>query len=188
MIKWICGLLLKIWGFKITGIDPNKIKKKVYVVVAHTSNWDFLLGILTKGYMGLDVQYVAKSSLFKWPYGWFFRMFGGIPVDRSKSNNFVEAVAEAIKKYDKISVSVAPEGTRKKVDKLKSGFYYIAKAANVPIVPVKFDFKNKVVDFGNPFTTTDDSEKDLMYFNDYFKDTVGKIPENSYGYPFDAIA
>jgi 1-acyl-sn-glycerol-3-phosphate acyltransferase len=184
MIKWICGILLKIWGFKITGIDPNQIKKKIYVVVAHTSNWDFPLGILTKGYAGLDVKYVAKASLFKWPYGWFFRALGGIPVDRSKSNNFVSSVANAIKSKDQISIALAPEGTRKKVDKLKSGFYYIAKEANVPIIPTKWDFKNKEVHFGEPFYPSDDEIKDLAFFDDYFKDVVGKIPEKSFGYPF----
>ena len=94
MLKFICRLILKIWGFKVTGPNPELVPKKVYAVYPHTSNWDFPLGILMKFAMPIDVNYVAKDSLFKWPYGFIFRWLGGIPVDRSKSTNFVDMMVD----------------------------------------------------------------------------------------------
>ncbi len=173
MIKWLCRFLLKIWGFKWIGFETETIPKKVYAVYPHTSNWDFPLGILLKFAVPLNVNYVGKDSLFKWPYGFIFRKLGGIPVERSKRTNFVDMMVNLYKEYDVISFALAPEGTRKKVTKFKSGFYYIAHNAQVPIIFVKFDFGNKVVDFSEPFTTTGDYKKDMVFIINHFKGTQG---------------
>lgn len=177
MIKWFCRLVLKIWGFKVTGPDPELIPKKMYAVYPHTSNWDFLLGIMLKGGMPINVNYVAKDSLFRFPYGWLFRWLGGIPVDRRKSNNFVDTMVGLYDKYDKLAFAFAPEGTRKRVQKFRTGFYYIAIKAKVPIIMVKFDFGNKVVDYSEPFYPTGVYSKDLKIFINHFKGTKGKNPE-----------
>ena len=155
-------------------------KRKIFVVAPHTSNWDFPVGILLRAAIGLKVQFIAKQSLFKPPFGWFFRWMGGIPVDRSKSNNFVDATAEVLNKMDEVSLAISPEGTRKYTDEWKSGFYWLAKKANLDIILVKFDWQNKVADFSPIFKTSDDPEKDLKAIKDYFRGTLGKIPENSY--------
>jgi 1-acyl-sn-glycerol-3-phosphate acyltransferase len=177
MLKFICRLILKIWGFKVTGPNPELVPKKVYAVYPHTSNWDFPLGILMKFAMPIDVNYVAKDSLFKWPYGFIFRWLGGIPVDRSKSTNFVDMMVDQYNKYDRLAFAMAPEGTRQRVQKFKSGFYYIAHKANVPIILVKFDFGNKEVHYSEPFYTTGVYADDLRFIIDHFKGTQGCIPE-----------
>lgn len=152
------------------------------IVIPHTSNWDFPLGLLVRSAEKIKVKFVAKHTLFKPGIGWLFKALGGIPVDRSKRGNTVEAMADLYNDRDELSIVIAPEGTRKKVDRLKKGFYYIAKRAKVPIVPIKFDFRNKEVNFGDPFYTTEDENADLDFFEHYFDGVEGRIPENSYGY------
>jgi 1-acyl-sn-glycerol-3-phosphate acyltransferase len=154
-------------------------------VIPHTSNWDFPVGILLKFGYRMDVQYIAKHTLFRPPFGWFFRWTGGIPVDRSKKNNFVNAMVETLKKYDKISLSLAPEGTRKKVKKLKSGFYWIAHKSNVPLIFVRFDWGKKIVSFSDPFHTTGEYEADLKVIKEHFKSASGRIPEYGIYYEKD---
>ncbi|MBK8348731.1 MAG: 1-acyl-sn-glycerol-3-phosphate acyltransferase [Saprospiraceae bacterium] len=177
MLKLISRLIMKIWGFRVTGPDPELIPKKVYAVYPHTSNWDFPLGILMKFAMPIDVNYVGKTSLFKWPYGWLFRWLGGIPVDRKKNTNFVDSMVALYNKYDRLAFAIAPEGTRKRVKKFKTGFYYIAHQAKVPIILVKFDFGNKVVDYSKPFYTTGVYADDMRFIIDHFKGTQGCNPE-----------
>jgi 1-acyl-sn-glycerol-3-phosphate acyltransferase len=177
MIRFFCRLILKIFGFKYIGNFGSDIPKKIFAVYPHTSNWDFPLGILLKGAIPLDVNYIGKDSLFRWPYGWFFRWLGGIPVDRSKSTNFVDTLVSLFPKYDRLSFALAPEGTRKKVRKFKSGFYYIALKASVPIILVKFDFKNRIVDFSEPFYPSGDYAADLKLIINHFKGTTGVNPQ-----------
>jgi 1-acyl-sn-glycerol-3-phosphate acyltransferase len=176
MLRLIARFFLWLWGFKIYG-DPEKTPKKVYVVYPHTSNWDFPLGILIKFGKPIDVNYVGKESLFKWPWGWLFRWLGGIPVDRKKSNNFVDMMVDLYNKYDRLAITIAPEGTRKRVQKFRTGFYYIALKAKVPLILVKFDFGKKVIEFSEPFYTTGVYSEDLKFIINYFKDVKGYNPE-----------
>ncbi len=182
MLQWLSKLILKMWGIRVSGTIPHDLKKKIYVVVPHTSNWDFPLGILINWAEKLKVNYIAKASLFKPPFGWIFKALGGIPVDRKNSTNFVRNIAEKVKNIDEVALVIAPEGTRKKVEKLKSGYYYIAKLAGIPIIPVKFDYENHEVNFGKPYYVTDNEQNDLKYFDDYYKNVLGINPKNSYGY------
>lgn len=176
MLKLISRLILKLWGFRVTGPDPELIPKKVYAVYPHTSNWDFPLGIILKFGIPINVNYVGKDSLFKWPYGWLFKWLGGVPVNRKKNTNFVDSMVSLYQKYDRLAFAIAPEGTRKRVQKFKSGFYYIAHNAKVPIILVKFDFANKIVDFSEPFYTTGVYSADLKLIIDHFKGTQGINP------------
>jgi 1-acyl-sn-glycerol-3-phosphate acyltransferase len=184
MFSKISKWLLHLWGFKLTGKIDKFPKKTMFVIMPHTSNWDFPLGVLVRSAINIKIKYFGKDSLFKWPHGFIFRWLGGIPVDRSKNNNFVKASVEAISKYDELSLGIAPEGTRKRVDKLKSGFYWIAHEAKMPIVMVKFDFKNKEVNFSEPWNTCGDFEKDLLIIDEHFKGTEGRNPQ--YGYKYEA--
>ena len=181
MKKALCQFLLQnVWGFRFVPVYPKSVKQSVIVIMPHTSNWDFLIGVLVRPSIDLNAKFVGKNSLFKFPLGGIMRWLGGVPVDRSKHNNFVDAVAALYKKSDDLKIGLTPEGTRSKVTSLKSGFYYIALKAGVPLVMCKFDFGKKIIGFSDPFYPTGDYEKDLPQILAYFKGVVGKIPEKGY--------
>ena len=137
-------LLAKFVYFKLMGWSFNgqfpAVKKCVTIVIPHTHWYDFPLGVIVRKVTGYQMHYIAKKSLFKPPFGWFFRWMGGIPVDRSKNHNMVDTIVEVFNSREIFRFTLAPEGTRKKVTELKTGFYYIAKKAQVPIVMVAFDY------------------------------------------------
>lgn len=174
--------MLKLFGWQLL-IEAKPIPPKhVIIVIPHTSAWDFPIGLFVRSLMQHDVRFVGKDSLFKGPLGSILRWLGGIPVDRSKNNNFVEGVSKLFDDYEELGICLSPEGTRKRVHKLKTGFYYIAKQAGVPILLCKFDYGPKLVTISQPFFPTDDMEADFKYIDDYFRGTVGYVPEWSYLY------
>ena len=177
MYSAFCSFMLRLIGWKITGEYPYHIKKFIIVVIPHTSNWDFPLGLLIRGSIRQNITFFAKDSLFKFPFGGLFRWLGGVPVDRSKSTNFVDAVVDIYNNTEKMATVISPEGTRSKVETLKSGFYYIAKGAKIPIILCKFDYENREVYFEKPFYPTEDKGADFQHFKDFFKDVKGKNPE-----------
>ena len=165
-------------GWKIVGgIDPN-LKKCVMMVMPHTSAHDFYLGIFTRGITRLEMNWVGKKELFRFPLGIYFRYMGGEPLDRSGGLNKVDSIAAIFAKKEVFRLAVAPEGTRKKVSELKTGFYYIALKAHVPIVPVSFNFGRKQVHLGQPLNPSDNIEQDLIILKEHYKGVLGKIPEN----------
>ena len=182
MFSAISKVILWILGWKVEVNYPADLKKYVVIAVPHTSSWDFPLGLLVRSAINRDIKFIGKHTLFKPPFGWIFRALGGYPVNREKSTNFVKAVVKIYEREDEFACLLAPEGTRKKVDKLKTGFYFIAKRANIPVIMVKFDFGNKKITFSEPFYTTDDQEADFAFIDNYFRGTRGKRPERSYKY------
>ena len=183
MFRALSKLIFWIIGWKITGVIPGgKVKKSILIVIPHTSSWDFPIGVLSRSIINTKVTYIMKSTMFKPPFGWFFRWMDGMPVDRSKSNNFVDGVIDLYNQRETFHTVISPEGTRKYVDKLKTGFYYIALGAKIPIVMVRFDYEKKEVRFREPFYPSGDKEKDFAVIKDYFKHVNGKIPENSWAY------
>ena len=147
------------------------------IVAPHTSGWDFLIGVAARGILRLDIKFLAKKELFKFPLGSYFIWMGGYPVDRSKSTSLVDFVAEAFNKNDKFLLALTPEGTRALVPKLKTGFYYMALKANVPIVMVGFDYGRKEVNLQPPLYPTGSIEEDLEIMLTYFRGIKGKHPE-----------
>jgi 1-acyl-sn-glycerol-3-phosphate acyltransferase len=180
MMAWLSKLILRCVGWKITGTYDNSIKKKILIVAPHTSNWDFPLGLLVRSAIKDKIQFVGKDSLFKPPFGFLMKAIGGIPVDRSRSTNFVRAVVNEYNKRDKMTIVIAPEGSRKKVNKFKTGFYFIAKAADVPIIKVKFDYTVKEVHFDPPFYPTEDSQGDIAKIENHFRGIKGHNAEKSF--------
>lgn len=167
-------------GWKITNsMDPN-IHKCVLMVMPHTSWHDFYLGLFTRGITQLDMHFIGKKELFKWPFGLFFTYMGGTPIDRSGGLNKVEAIAKIFEQKHIFRLAISPEGTRKKVTELKTGFYYIALKANVPIIPVAFNFNCKEVQFGQPLLPSGKIESDLPILLEHFKHVKGKIAVNSF--------
>lgn len=179
MFSLLSKLIFRLIGWKITGKYPHELSHVVIAVAPHTSTWDFPLGVLTNSAGKCHANYMGKASLFKPPFGFFFRWLGGIPVDRSKNHNLVSATVEAFKREPRIHLVIAPEGTRKKVEKFKSGFYHIARLAGVPICLCKFNFETKEVFFDpNLFYPTDNEAADMDFIWNYFKGVKGGNPES----------
>ncbi|MEQ8304668.1 MAG: lysophospholipid acyltransferase family protein [Cyclobacteriaceae bacterium] len=178
MLRPIYLLLFKVFGWKINGHFPKNVKKFVIAVAPHTSNWDFVVGVAARSILRIQkAKFLGKSQLFRPPFGWLFRRLGGYPVDRSKRQDVVEQVAHIFDQHDDFVLALAPEGTRKKVDKLKTGFYYIAKKVGIPIYPVGFDFRKKEIIIGEPMTPSDDFEKDIEKLMVFYRGITGKNPE-----------
>lgn len=175
--KWI---FFRLMGWKIVGkMNPN-IEKSVMIVVPHTSWHDFYIGLFARGIINLEMNYVAKKELFRFPFGAYFRWMGGAPLDRSGGKNIVDSIVSIFKSREIFRLAIAPEGTRKKVTKWKTGFYYIALKAEVPIIPVAFDYGKKEVVLNKPFYPSGNIEQDFEILKSFYKNVVGKIPENSF--------
>ena len=181
MLKWLSKLIFfNIAGWRLEGRWPKEIAKMVTIAVPHTSYWDFPIGIFMRRILDVEIQWAGKSSLFRFPMGGIFKWMGGVPVIRSRRTNFVSAIIDVYNSNDRMNICFAPEGTREKVDSLKTGFYYIATGAKVPIFMVKFDFKNKIVWMRELFLPTGDFDADMTVIDNYFSGTQGKYPEKSY--------
>lgn len=163
-------------GWKIVGIENAEVKKSVMMVMPHTSNHDFYLGIFTRGISGLEMNWVGKKELFKFPFGYYFRSVGGEPLDRSGGLNKVDAIVSIFERKEIFRLAIAPEGTRKEVKEIRTGFYFIALKAKVPIIPVAFDWGKKEVRLGKPFLPTGNYEADLEILKSNYKGVIGKIP------------
>lgn len=166
-----------LFGWKTIGLCPTDIKKYIIIGAPHTHWQDFFLGLAVKLTQNVPANFIGKASLFKPPLGFILRAFGGTPIDRSKSENRVEAIVKLFNSREQFILALSPEGTRKRVDTWKTGFYHIAKGANVPIVMMTFDFGNKQIKLSEPFYLTDDMEADMNFIYDFYRGVKGKIPE-----------
>lgn len=152
--------LLGAAGWTIEGDFPAR-PKIVAIVAPHTSNWDFIVGILAVFAIGLDVRFLAKHTLFKGPLGRFMRWCGGMPVNREAPQGLVPQVVDAITAAPAVLLAITPAGTRSSTKPWKSGFYHIAVAARVPILPVIFDGPHRAIRFLPPFEPSNDYSVDL---------------------------
>jgi 1-acyl-sn-glycerol-3-phosphate acyltransferase len=173
-------IFLKLLGWKIEGTIDGNIKKCVLMVMPHTCNFDFFIGLFSRGIIDLEMNFVGKKELFKFPFGWYFRSIGGAPLDRSGGKNNVDATVDVFNSREVFRMAIAPEGTRKKVTELRTGFYYIALKANVPIIPVAFDFGKKEVKLGQPISLTGNYDADIKIILSHFKGVKGKYPERQF--------
>jgi 1-acyl-sn-glycerol-3-phosphate acyltransferase len=169
-------VFLKILGWQIVGELP-KAKKYIIIVAPHTSNWDFFLGVFTRRIKQFDPKYVAKKELFVWPFGYFFKWMGGYPVNRSKHSNFVDSVVELFNSKEEFIITLTPEGTRSYNPDWKSGFYYIAKKANVPVMRCGFDYGTKRIVLDELREVEDDKESCINNYKKYFSQFKGKYPK-----------
>ncbi len=181
----------KIWwkltGWKLKGEFPRQLPKMVLAVAPHTSWHDFPIGIAARSLVRAGkIRFLGKKELFDGPFGWMFRALGGTPVDRFSNKGMVEQVADLFRSNDEFKIAMAPEGTRKQVTKLRTGFYQIALQARVPIVMVGLDFGSKQVCFSEPFDPTGDEEKDMQHIIRFFAGMRGKYPEQGVGHLVDS--
>jgi 1-acyl-sn-glycerol-3-phosphate acyltransferase len=176
MFQSFFKFLLKASGWKISGALPTD-HQYIAIVGPHTSNWDFVIGLVARGAMGAKVNFLGKHQLFIPPWGWFFRAMGGTPVDRRKNNNLVDAVVEIFNSNPNFSLALAPEGTRSPVVRWKMGFYHIANKAQVPIVTVGLDFGSKTVVIPEGKDTTDDIQQDMDNIIAFYRSIKGRHPK-----------
>ena len=172
---WVFNVL----GWKTEGKFHFELPKSIFIVAPHTHSFDFFLGLAIRKKLHFEfVHFLGKSELFWPPLSWFLRYLGAYPVDRHNKHNMVDQVVAIFNKKERFHLALSPEGTRKKVTKLKSGFYHIAKNANIPIVMVGFDFAKRTVVFAEPFFASTDEKGDKYKIVQFFKQFKGYIPEN----------
>ncbi len=177
MFRPIYLFIFKIIGWSVEGSFPY-LKKYIVAIAPHTSNWDFVIGVMARSITNIQrAHFLGKSQLFKWPYGWFFRWLGGYPVYRNSSHDMVHQVADLFNKHEEFILAIAPEGTRKKVSKFKTGFYYISSQAHVPIIPCGFDFRRKKIVIGQPFYPSANADEDMDVLRRFYGQIKGRNPE-----------
>jgi 1-acyl-sn-glycerol-3-phosphate acyltransferase len=159
-------------GWHVEGELPN-LAKFVVIAAPHTSNWDFVVGITAKVALGIRVVFLGKDSLFRFPLGTLMRRWGGVPIDRSASHDVVSSIVAEFSRRDRMVLALAPEGTRKRVERWRTGFYHIAHAAGVPIVPVALNFGERAIQIGAPFKTSGHLEGDLAELQQRFAGVRG---------------
>jgi 1-acyl-sn-glycerol-3-phosphate acyltransferase len=178
MFRPVYLLIFKWMGWRVDGSFPRDLKKYIVAIAPHTSNWDFVIGVMARSITGIQrAKFLGKSALFKPPYGWFFKWLGGYPVDRTSSHDMVHQVVEIFNQHEEFILAIAPEGTRKKVSKLKTGFYYIALQARIPIIPCGFDFQRKKIVIGQPFYPSVNAHEDLEFLRRFYSHIKGRNPE-----------
>ncbi len=177
LFRLLGRLMLRLAGWELTGTIPD-IPQFVLIVAPHTSNWDFFVGVATKWAMGFRVIFLGKHTLFRPPMGWFMRALGGVPVNRSTSNLLVDQTTSQFAEHEQLVLVLAPEGTRKHVSGWRSGFWHIARAANVPVVCTAFDYALKQVRFGPTLQVNAnvDAAVDIARIKSHYDDVQGRHP------------
>jgi len=173
--------LLKILGWKVV---LKQLEQKKYVIIAapHTSNWDFLFFVLLLWSTRSKFHWAGKHTAFKKPVGSILKKMGGIPIDRRVKSNYVDKMVERFNNSDEFVLLITPEGTRSKTEFWKAGFYYIARAAKVPVVLGFIDYSSKTVGTEDLFFPSDNIEDDLKLLKDFYGKKKGLHPEK-YGEP-----
>jgi len=174
---------MKLIGWKAINEFPNHLEKGVVIVAPHTTWRDFIIGIGFRSVLHIKHgKYLGKAELFRGPFGFLFRWLGGTPVDRFSKHGVVEQVVEKFNNADKLFIALSPEGTRKKVEKLRTGFYHIANQAKVPIIMVGLDYSKKELSVSEPFYTTDSEAADFKKIIEFFAPLKGYHPEQGMGH------
>ena len=172
----ICCLILKLIGWRLDAQVPQ-VNRYVLIGYPHTSNWDFILGMLAKWGMRLPLNWVAKHSMFWGPFKPMFIAMGGVPSNRAETSGFIQKNIDLFSEREQFVLGIMPEGTRSKTDRWKTGFYHIAHGANVPIALAYLDYKNKVIGIGKTIETTGDIDKDFEVIKAFYQDKTGCHPE-----------
>ena len=178
LLQGLSLVVLKIFGWRRSGRLPE-IPKYVMIAAPHTSNWDFPITLAIVFAFKMRLYWLGKETIFRWPFGTFFKWLGGIPVDRSKSGDVVAQTIQAFKDKAKMVMMLAPEGTRKKVKYWKTGFYHIANGANVPIVLGFLDYVRKMGGIGPTLIPTGNIESDMAKIRAFYDTISGKSLDKS---------
>lgn len=172
-VRWLARSALRLGGWRMAGEFPD-IPRLVLIGAPHSSNWDGFWGFAAKLAMGLDIKILGKRELFWWPLGPILRALGVIAVDRGAAQGVVGEVAAMITQSDVFWFGLAPEGTRKPVERWKTGFWKIARAADVPVLPAYFHYPDRVIGIGPVFRLTDDMAADIARIRAWYRPWQGK--------------
>ncbi len=175
--RGLCWLWLKSVGWKIAHDWPLDVPKAIIIAAPHTSNWDALHMIAAGGWYRVKLSWMGKAALVKGPFGFIVRAVGVVPVERSQSRDLVQQMKDAFDKADKMWLAVAPEATRDANPNWKSGFWHIAKAANVPMILAILDYKDRTLRLGGPMMTGSDYASDLKLIVDQYRSAEGRFKE-----------
>jgi len=178
LLRWFSIFFLRITGWRIKGRLPP-IPKFILVGAPHTSNWDLPYMLFIVFVLKAKIYWMGKDTIFRKPFKRFFKWLGGIPIDRSKSYNIVAQSIQQFNENENLILTIAPSGTRKRVQKWKTGFYHIANGANVPILLGFLDYRRKVGGFGPMLYPTGDLEADMKTIKKFYDGVTGKYPEKS---------
>ena len=176
MLRRITRGILRLFGWRIVGELPPH-PKMIIIGGPHTSNWDFPLAMLTAPSLGVRIHWLGKHTLFRFPFGWFMRLLGGIPVDRTRAQGIIPQSVEAFEEADSLVLVITPEGTRSRRDHWKSGFYRIARAARVPVVLVGVDGGRKTIEVGPDEIPGEDVKAYMDRVRAYYADHRGVRPD-----------
>jgi len=168
--------VLRLVGWRSVMVWPPE-PRGVIIVYPHTSNWDFILGMLFKIGYGLPANWIGKTEMFPWPFTGLLKWLGGIPVDRKRATGFLDALLEEFRRRDWIWVAIAPEGTRSHADHIKSGFYQLAVAADVPVALGYIDYGSRTVGIDTYLRMSGDREADLAKIRDFYASKRGRRQE-----------
>jgi 1-acyl-sn-glycerol-3-phosphate acyltransferase len=175
VLRLFSVVVMRMLGWKVDGVLPPNGSKSVLIAAPHTSNWDFPYTLMTAFVLGLNIRWMGKSSLFTFPFGGTMRWLGGISVDRSQSTNLVANAAQSLRdSSDPMQLVVPPEGTRSKARYWKTGFYYIAVTAGVPIVMAYMDYPRKRAGLGPVLMPTGDIDQDMIIIKAFYAQHQGK--------------
>ena len=176
MVTRLFAFWFRLKGWKVGETIPPEIKKAVVIAAPHTSNWDFVYALATFRMLRLQVNYLIKKEVYRFPLKGLINGTGGIPVERSKSGNLVDTFIQKLNAADHLYLMIPAEGTRSKVKKWKSGFYHAALGAGVPVILGYLDYEKKVAGFGKVIHLTGDKEKDMQEIRDFYKNIQGRHP------------
>jgi 1-acyl-sn-glycerol-3-phosphate acyltransferase len=187
MIRFIFWLIYTFNGWGVKGEMPADLKKCVMLAAPHTSNYDLIYALVGLKKLNVKVRFTIKKEWLRFPFGLFLKPLGAIGIDRgpNKTNrkSMVDSMAELFEKEEVLTILVPPEGTRRNVKKWKSGFYYVAEKANVPLVLGYLDYKNKIAGIGPVIYPSGDYEKDLKIIQEFYSAIQPKFPEK-FGVPW----
>jgi len=173
-MRLLSKFILKITGWKTFGDIPPEVTKAVFIIAPHTSNLDFFIGRMYCFMRRIPIKVMIKKESFAGPLGGLLKKAGGVPIDRSKSTSLVDQIVQMFNENDPFFFAITPEGTRKKSEKWKSGFYHIAVKANVPILLSYIDYGKKVAGIGRVFYPTGDFKKDFKEIEDFYRGRQGR--------------
>jgi len=178
LFRWFSITYLWVFGWECVGERSTGDNKCIVLGVPHTSNWDFVIIVAIASKLNLNIYWMGKQQLFRGPIGWVAKWLGGIPIDRSKTNNVVDQMVDVFNEAKDLWLLIAPEGTRKRVPRWKTGFYHIAKEGQIPIVLSFIDYVEKRCGLGETFRTTDDMKADLTFLQAHYGQYAAKHPED----------